>query len=373
MHIMLITRSLAVGGAERQLVNLALGLKQTDTDVSVLTFYDGGSLSEPLFEAGIPIYSLNKKGRWDLAAFFWRFPKCVHHFRPDVLYGVMDVPNILALLAKLRWRKIRAVWSLPASNIDPAEYGWGAVASNILERWLSKYPDIIFTNSLSGREHAEARNFPEDRIQVVPNGINTEQFVPSTELKARQREQWGIQSNAVVVGMVGRLDPVKDHRLFIDVARHLLDKGPEFRFVCVGDGDVTYRAELKQYAQGQGLTDKLLWVGEVTDMVAAYNALNVLVLTSRSEGLPNVLGEAMACGVPCVVTDVGDAGSIVAETGVVIEGRSPSVIVEGVLEVLNRKEVQGEEYAKQIRDRIVDHFGQEAYIHTTLAAIKEIV
>ena len=133
------------------------------------------------------------------------------------------------------------------------------------------------------------------------------------------RLEWGIAECEKLIGQVGRLDPMKDHSTFLKAAALLAHERKDVRFVCVGEGPTGYRDELYSLAKTLGLASRLIWAGSRRDMPAVYNAFDVAVSSSRwGEGLPNVIAEAMACGVPCVVTDVGDSAFVVDKLGVVV-------------------------------------------------------
>ena len=118
------------------------------------------------------------------------------------------------------------------------------------------------------------------------------------------------------MGIVGRFDPVKDHPTFLRAAARVAAAWPEARFVCVGGGPEGYQRELQEQAEALGIGDRVHWPGICREMVPAYNALTVLMLSSTDEGFPNVIGEAMACGVPCVATQAGDAAQLIGGDGI---------------------------------------------------------
>jgi glycosyltransferase involved in cell wall biosynthesis len=152
---------------------------------------------------------------------------------------------------------------------------------------------------------------------VVSNGIDTERFAPCAASRARFRERWSIRPGEKLVGVVGRLDPIKDHATFIRAARLLADRDG-VRFACVGDGPEPWRLTLQRLVAEHQLTARFVWVPGDADMTDVYNGLDVLCSSSLSEGFPNVIGEAMSCGVPCVVTDVGDSARLVGRHGHVV-------------------------------------------------------
>src|SRR5262249_22922639 len=144
------------------------------------------------------------------------------------------------------------------------------------------------------------------------------------------RNAWGLSPNAFVIGCVARLDPMKDHANFLAAAAHFMGNNPDARFVCVGDGPSRYRDQLKALTHSLGVADHVLWVGQMRDVKAAFNAFDIATLSSAfGEGFPNVIGEAMACGVPVVATEVGDARQIIGEFGEIAPAGQPEALCAG--------------------------------------------
>jgi len=176
-----------------------------------------------------------------------------------------------------------------------------------------------------------------------------------------------------VIGLVGRFDAKKDHGTFLHAAAIAARERDALRFVCVGDGPAADRRGLEALAQGLGLGDRVVWVGFRRDMSAVYGALDVATLTSSfGEGFPNVVAEAMACGVPCVATDVGDAAFILGDLGRVVPPRNPRALADRWMAALARESTAG--IRSQGRRRIEENFGLELMIDRTehaLAALLE--
>jgi glycosyltransferase involved in cell wall biosynthesis len=327
-NILFLARSLGQGGAERQLIELAKGLARKGYPVQVLVFYGRGDLEQELLEAGIGVRNLNKTGRWDMIIFLIRLYQTVRKYKPKILHSYLGTANSLAILLKPFLPHTQIVWGVRASNMDLEEYGWVARWSYQIESWLSPFADLIICNSEAGRIHAVAKGFPAKKISVIPNGIDIERFKPDPVARLCCRTEWGIKAKEVLIGLIGRLDPMKDHPTFIRAAAKYAAAHSNARFVCVGDGPDDYRRKLQQMSANLGLQEKLIWVGGRNDMPTVYNALDLLTSSSAyGEGFSNAIGEAMASGIPCVVTDVGDSAKIVAETGVVIAPRKEDALV----------------------------------------------
>jgi glycosyltransferase involved in cell wall biosynthesis len=371
-RILFLIRSLERGGAERQLIELLKGLDKTRFDVTLATFYSGGALrSETEVIPGIKVVSLAKGGRWDVGPFLFRLIRLARASRPHIIHGYLDVPNLLAVLAGgVAGAKI--VWGMRASNMDLSHYDWLSRLAFRLQCMAGRLADLIIANSTAGKIHGEACGLPSDRLVVIPNGIDTERFQPSFEAGLPLRRKWGSPGEGALIGLVARLDPTKDHQNFLRAASLVAAEHPTARFVCVGDGPSEYQRELEALGATLALSERLKWVGPRDDMRAVYNALDVAVLASSSEGFPNVVGEAMACGVPCVVTDVGDAAWVVGESGVVVPPSEPEQLANGITRMLARPDERAA-LGASARERIIRHFSTDALITTTSQAFGALI
>ncbi len=366
MAITLLIQSLAYGGSERQLVVLARELHKRKRSVVVAVFYPGGPLEKELREAGVSVRGLNKQGRWDVIRFLLRFVRFLYQEKPDTLYGFFGTPNLLMALFKPVFPRTRMVWGVRGSNLDFTRYDWLAGLHYEVERRLSRFADLIIVNSRAGLDHAVANGFPKNKMVVIPNGIDTERFRPDPGARGRVRAEWGVTESEKLIGLVGRLHPMKDHPIFLRAAATLLQEREDVRFVCVGDGPAEYRRKLHMLGEELGLGRRLIWVGARGDMPAVYNAFDIATSSSYGEGFPNVIGEAMACGVPCVVTDAGDSAWIVGETGVVVPPKNPEALAAGWKVSLARDRSQA---ALKARLRVEENFSVEQMVEQTEKAI----
>ncbi|HYG66952.1 MAG TPA: glycosyltransferase, partial [Anaeromyxobacteraceae bacterium] len=340
MRILFAVRGLNVGGAQRQLVTLARGLHRNGHDVSVATFYGGGAFEEELRSEGIVVHQLAKRGRWDVALPVARLARLARLRRPHVLHAYMSLANLAAAVVKPVIPGIKVVWGIRSSMRDLRAYDWVARTGTKVEAASSRWADAIIVNSQAARTQAIASGMPDARIVVVPNGIDCERFRPAPELRAEQRRRWGVPEDEPLVGMIARLDPVKDHATFLAAASRIASTREDVRFVCVGDGSGPYRRTLEQLASELGLARRVIWSGERAVTKETYSALDLAVLSSSpGESFPNVVGEAMACGVPCVVSDSGDAPLVVADTGTVVPPGRPEALAAGIAKLLERARV----------------------------------
>jgi glycosyltransferase involved in cell wall biosynthesis len=358
VNILFLIRSLDPGGAERQLAVLARGLRERGHEVAVAVFYGGGALEAELKDTGIPIYSLEKRGRWDVLGFLTRLIRTVRRQRPDVLHSYIS--NLVTALIRPFFPSVRMVWGVRSSHLDFDRYDWLFRASHRLSCRLARSADLIIANSHAGRDSHIAQGYPAQKTVVIPNGIDTARFQRQGEARERLRAEWGVSAEEELIGLVGRLDPMKDHETFFRAAARLSQARPAVRFACVGDGRPAYRATLVDRACALGLSGRILWVGMRSDMADVYSALDLLVNCSYGEGFSNVIGEAMACGVPCVATDVGDSKLIVGSLGALVPPKDPMALMEGMQQILDRRLPP-----EEIRRRIVEQFSVERLVRGT--------
>ncbi|PKN08872.1 MAG: group 1 glycosyl transferase [Deltaproteobacteria bacterium HGW-Deltaproteobacteria-8] len=370
MRILLSIPSLMPGGAERQFAELAAGLSERGHEVLAATLGQAGPLEAALGKA--ELVTLNKQGRWDNLRVALRLAGLLRSFRPQVHYAFLSTPCVLGALVRPAAPAARLVMGMRATNVDPGAYAHGRAGSWLqsMEVRLSFLADLVIVNSHAGLRDCLARGFPETRAVVVPNGIDTARCRPDRALGAALRQGWGIGPGEALIGLVARLDPMKDHPNFLRAAALLAARRPEARFVCVGGGPESYLAELRDQAAGLGLAKRLVWAGMRTDMPEVYNALDALCLSSAfGEGFPNVLGEAMACGVPCCATDAGDAALVLGDTGRLVPKGEPEALAAGLEDLLERLKREDEGLGRACRERIVVNFGVQRMVDDTEALL----
>ena len=369
-RIVILVRRLDQGGAQRQLITLALGLKASGRDVHVVLFYPGGAFATELGSRGVPIYAPGKHGRWDAIGFLIRLTNCLRCLQPDAVYSFMNVPNVLAATLRPLLPGTHIVWGVRASNMDLSRYDWLTRVAYALECRLARFADLIIANSHAGKNYAVANGFPEDKVMVIPNGIDTEYFRFDPEGRRQVRAAWGLGVDAILVGLVARLDPMKDHPTFLEAASRIARRRHDVHFVCVGDGPAAFTEVLKQQAATLGLTSQLIWAGARDNMPAVYSALDVACSSSSfGEGFSNTIAEAMACGVPCVVTDVGDSAFIVGGAASVVAPGDHNAFATAI-ECL--ADLPGEErrmMGAACRTRVVSEFGIDRLIQRTEQAL----
>jgi glycosyltransferase involved in cell wall biosynthesis len=373
MKVLFFIRSMVVGGSQRQVAMLARGLIERGHEAAIVVFYTGGEIDVARQTTSPRVISLRKSGRWDAIAPLARLRRLLRTERPDVVYAFHPPQAVLASLILPRTPKPRLVFGVRAAAMEVDRYDSLSALTYALEVQLSKRADLIIANGHMVRADAIERGMPPSRIAVIPNGIDTQMMHPDPSAGGVQRRAWGIPESAFVIGCVARFDPMKDHATFLAAAARFAREHADTRFVCVGDGAAPYRERLKAQARALGLDGTLIWAGEMGSLRNAYNAFDVATLASAfGEGFPNVVGEAMACGVPVVATDVGDVRLIVGELGEVISARNPEALVSGwarMRQRLRQKSIARE----QVRQSIVTNYSLEAMVDRSADSLTQLV
>jgi|JI6StandDraft_1071083.scaffolds.fasta_scaffold00815_10 glycosyltransferase involved in cell wall biosynthesis len=346
-------RDLGHGGAQRQLVTLAKALAgQGSFTISVVHFYPGAFESE-LRAAGIQTVCIGKKHRWDLVGFFIRLITAMRALRPEVIHGYLHESNLMALLLKPLCGFPKIVWGIRDSQTDAATWGILGKLSFRLNCLLSGWADQIIANSRAGRDYYIGHGYPAAKFEVIPNGIDVERFQPTSRAE-----------HGSTFAMIGRLHPMKDHATFL----RALAQVPEAKVVIIGNGDAAYAEGLKQLANGLGITNRVEWQPARDDLASIYPTFDCLVSTSAyGEGFSNVIGEAMACGLPVITSDVGDSAWLVDNARWVFRAGDHTALAEKMRSFLALAPDQRSTLGQTNRQRIEQHFTISKMVEATSA------
>jgi len=255
--------------------------------------------------------------------------------KPDIIQGWMYHGNLAATVGSLFLGNIPVIW-----NVRHTPYGLSKERNRKgfmlrLSAALSYRPGKIIYNAHTSALQHEALGYRKEKRVVIPNGFDTQQFQPDKRARREIRDELGLLDSTPLIGLIARYHPLKGHPTFLHAAALLLVDHPEVHFLLVGrevDGGNVY---LWEQICNSGMQDRTHLLGERTDISRVMSALDVATSSSYAEGFSNVIGEAMACGIPCVVTDVGDSASIVGDTGFIVPPRNPAALCEGWKKILD--------------------------------------
>lgn len=355
---MFLARNLSLsGGAERQLYCLAGQLATMNYRVHLVLFYGGCELEDTLRRQGVVVTVLGKKSRWDMLRFVRKLFAIAREVRPDIVHGYLSIPNVFALLvSRFGGVSAKCVAGLRTSNMQGAQYDWFSRLALWLERVTLPFFDLAIVNSQAGKTFF-SRWMPLEKLVYVPNGIDTQRFKPISNAKAALMERIGRRElKAIVIGHVGRLDPMKDHGNLLQAFAIVKQRVIAARLVCVAGEGVSSKAKVEELTAKLGIADCVSWLEPLFDIENCYPAFDVFCLSSVSEGFPNVIGEAMACDVPCVATDAGDCAVVIGDTGCVVPISQPENLAKALINTIDLLPFE----VGSRRSRIQQNFSLEA-------------
>jgi glycosyltransferase involved in cell wall biosynthesis len=252
---------------------------------------------------------------------------------------------------------VRAIiWGIRHSELNPQTSSRSArLAARLCARLSSWIPSAIICCSAQAASVHQRLGYNASKFAVIPNGYDLSHFSRQPHLTLKLRQEWGIGSQIPLLGVVARWDPHKDHANLLASLALLKISGRDFHCVLAGRGVDMRNDVLRRLISENGLQNKVTLLGHRNDISNIMNAIDLLVLSSCGEAFPNVVAEAMACGTPCVVTDVGDAAMIVANTGWVVPARNPPALAESINNALLAiNSPQRETISRACRQRILN-------------------
>lgn len=354
------------GGAEMTLYRL---LPRLQADSVVVSLTGIGAVGRKIQDLGVSVCSLDAaRGRPD-PRMLLRLARVIRRYEPDLIQTWMYHADLVGGLAAKMARRTPVVWNVRHSTLDPAGTKrttlWTARACAAVSSLL---PYSIVCCSRSALQEHVKLGYDSGKMVMIPNGVDSSAFRPDPEARRSMRRSLDLDMDADVIGIVARFDPQKDHQTFFRAAAQLRADRPKVRFLLCGDGITWENEVIAEWIHELGLADNVRLLGHRDDVPRFIASLDLLSLSSYTEAFPNVIAEAMACGIPCVTTDVGDARVIVGSCGVVVSPRDPSSLAAGWSALLNLPE--GERNALKVRaqERIQANFS----LHRTVAAYEEL-
>lgn len=353
---------LTAGGAEMMLYRLTESMDRARYAPIVVSLTDRGIYGDRIAALGVPLHTLGMRRGKPSPVGLWGLARVLQQWRPAIVQAWMYHANMAVSVAvRLARASVPVVWNVRASLRDEGREKMATALAIRGGAYLSGSPaGIIYNARTSARQH-EAIGYAPARTQIIPNGFDCAEFRPDYLARAAMRASLDVASDEVLVGCFGRHDPMKDHGTFIRAAALALDRNPRLRFVLAGEGMDQGNAELMRTIEVQGMRARMHILGERGDMPRLNAALDISCLSSAwGEGFPNVLGEAMACGVPCVTTDTGDSAAIVGAAGSVVPPRNVPALADAIGTIAAMSADARRALGAAARARIVANYSLEA-------------
>jgi len=340
------------------LYKLIVSMDSSRFETTVISLTDEGSLGPGLKKQGITVHCLQMPRGLPAPRSLRRLRQIVNTLRPDILQGWMYHGNLAAFVSGSR---APILWNVRQSLYEMSRERWlTQLVIYISEHISSRVTTILYNSRVSAQQHA-ALGFSTSNAVVIPNGFDISVFRPDSSAFDRVRAELNVTGEQILIGLVARYHPMKDHAGFLRAAALLSRDHPEARFVMAGLGVDKNNRDLMSLIHRLGLSPCVILLGERDNISSLMPALDIASCSSAwGEGFPNVIGEAMACGVPCVVTDVGDCASIVGETGRVVPPRDPSSLAQAWRELIDMGAQQRQQLGLAARERVKDNFSLDA-------------
>lgn len=361
MKITHVISGLTAGGAQTMLYKLLSQMDRTAFAAEVIPLADVGSLDKKIRALGVPVRTLGMRPGVPNPWGVHRLARWLRRDPPDLIQTWMYHADLIGGLAAKLAGGIPVAWNIRHSDLDAnaikrSTY-WTVKACAGLSRWLPTR--IVCCAELARRVHTDF-GYVGEKIVVIPNGFDLTDFRPDPAARLSVRQELGIAKEALIIGLVGRFHPLKDHGNFIDAAARLHSELPEIHFLLCGDDVTPENTELAQWIAARGIGERCHLLGQRDDIPRINAALDVACSSSYSEGFSNVIGEAMACGVPCVVTDVGDSALIVGDTGRVVPPKNPRALADAWRELIKMCPEKRSLLGAAARHRIGERFSLRA-------------
>src|SRR5882724_3688140 len=353
-RIIHIINDLSIGGAEMMLYKLLSELNRERFDPVVVSLRNRGLLNRRIESLGVPVYSVAMRLALPTPTSCWRLIRLIRRLKPDLIQGWMYHGNLAAQIAgAFASRTVTVVWNVRQS-LHGLNYEKRSTAIVIkLGALLSSLPARVIYNSKSAAAQHGVMGYQLQNGVVIPNGFITKLFTPSLEARRSVRTELGVAEDVLLIGLVGRYHPVKDHENFLRAAALLLRSHPDVQFVLCGEKVNWINPALCSLIDELKLAERVHLLDQRQDMPRITAALDIATSSSRAESFPNVIGEAMSCGVPCVVTDVSDLVWIVGETGRIVPPRNARALADGMRDLVEMGSEGRAILGKSARERVI--------------------
>ena len=356
-----IITDLCAGGAQMMLYKLLTLSDRNLFDPVVISLMDKGRLSDRIEALDVPVYAIEISSDKPSIGSISRLISTVRQLQPDLLQGWLSHGNIAAQLAGIFLLK-PVLWNVRHLALSKLDAKARTLKISQLLAYLSYLPQKIIYNSKLGAYQHEQIGYRKNKTIIIANGFDTKILVPSLEAKVLIRAELNLAKDTFIIGLFGRYDPVKNHPGFLKAAKLLLETHPETHFILAGE-EIDYNNNiLCKLIDNLDLYKHVHLLGVRQDIPTLTAAIDIATSASFTEGFANVVGEAMACGVPCVVTDVGDSAWIVGDTGIVIKPRDSQALCKAWLELIDIGTEARYKLGVKARQRIEENYSLAAIV-----------
>lgn len=357
MKIVHVITGLETGGAELMLLRLLQQTDRVQVEPYVISLTTTGPTGRLIEGLGIPVLALKMRpNRPDVGALF-RLARVLRRLSPDAVHTWLYHANLVGGVAAKLAGGIPVIWGIHQANLEPAVNKRSTMmAIKAGARTSRRLPStVVYCARAAASAHGAAGYRPR-HMTVIPNGFDLDRFHPDHDARQKVRQELGLSSSAMLIGLVSRFDPQKDHRTFIRAGGLLAAQGADVEFVMCGN-DITWQNErLVSWIDDAGIRGRCHLLGRRDDMEVIQASLDIGTSSSAGEAFPLAIGEAMASGVPCVVTDVGDSADLVGWSGRVVPPGDPAALAAALQDLTELGADERTALGLAARERIASRF-----------------
>jgi glycosyltransferase involved in cell wall biosynthesis len=373
MRLAHVITGLGTGGAEAMLYKLVLATRPRGLEHAVVSLTDEGAYGPKLREEGVPVASLGMRPGRPSPGALAKLVAQLQTSGADVAQSWMYHADLLAGLACAVVR-MPLVWGIHHSDVEPRNAKpLTRLTRAACARLSGMLPDRIVCCAESARRSHERLGYCKSRMRVIPNGFDLDRWRPRPNARALIRKELSLPDGARTVGLVARFHPDKDLPNFLQAAQRVAQVAEDVFFIMVGTGLDDSNRNLIADIDALGLRRRTRLLGRRNDVPAVMPALDVLASSSRAEGFPQVLGEAMLCGTPCVATDCGDTSAIIGQAGRIVPPQDSAALAQGMLELLSLTPQERSALAVTCRARIAARYDVRWVAHQYQAVYSEVL
>ena len=359
VKVLHIISGLGTGGAEMMLYKLLRHMSKKKIESAVICLGGAGFIEQRITGLGVPVtcLELGTKRSKDIGQLL-KFVRFTRWFRPNLIQGWMYHGNLAAVFASvLVYPRAPVVWNIRQSFQSRRNEKLSTRSAIRIGKYLSRATKSIIYNSREGKVQHEELGYSRRRGCVIPNGFDLDEWCPDASIRREVRREFGIPEETSLVGHSGRFHPKKDHPSLFEALNIVSEKDNSIRFLLIGRGVVYENPEILKIVGGDRFNGRCLLLGERQDVERIMKALDILVISSAwGEGFPNVLGEAMATGLCCVSTDVGESSIILGRTGIVVPPGDVCNLAKAIMDTAILSSEKKIERGQQARARIAEHY-----------------
>jgi glycosyltransferase involved in cell wall biosynthesis len=377
MRIAHVITGLGGGGAEFMLARLCGALAAAGYDLKVISLTAGGPLVAHLRGLKIPLLELGMQRAADLPRGVLTLRRTLREFAPDLVQTWLCHADLIAGLVARYSLGVPVVWGVHQADGDVRDMpSTTRLVLRACAALASRVPSRVICCAEAGRRARLGSGFPAALLEVIPNGVDCTQFHPDQAARVRLRNELGVADDTLLIGMPARWHIDKDHGLLCTAARQVLAHCPQARFVLCGEGMQAHNAALAALIAATGHAQAFHLLGFRSDMAALLAALDVGVLSSRTEAFPNVIVETMACAVPFVATAVGDVATMIGapgEAGYAVDAGDGAALAAALLNVLQASAAQRAAMGARARARVLERFSLATTVARYAAAYDDVL